>query len=115
MSMDRESARAVRVAKALSDPTRYELLRCIAAAGEINCRDLTTRFAVSQATVSHHLKILSDAGLLRTRREGQFHYFGLTPGALPGHAAALARAFARAPAERARKPAASRPRRKRAA
>jgi len=98
MSMDRQSERAVRVAKALADPTRYELLRRIAQAGEINCRDLTTLFEVSQATVSHHLKILTDAGLVRARREGQFHYFSLRPGALGGHAAALARAFPEAPA-----------------
>ncbi|HVP68748.1 MAG TPA: metalloregulator ArsR/SmtB family transcription factor [Anaeromyxobacteraceae bacterium] len=93
--MDRQGKQAVRVAKALSDPTRYELLRRIAQAGEINCRDLTTLFPVSQATVSHHLKILIDAGLVRARREGQFHYYSVRPGALEGHADALARSFAR--------------------
>jgi len=95
---------AVRVAKALADPTRFELLRRIAAAGEINCRDLTTRFRVSQATVSHHLKILADAGLVRSRAEGQFHYFSLRPGAVAALAAALGRAFPdRMPASPARR------------
>jgi len=115
MSMDRESERAVRVAKALSDPTRYELLRRIAAAREINCRDLTVLFRVSQATVSHHLKILTDAGLVRARREGQFHFFSVRPGALPGHARALLRAFPKEEGAGARKATASRARRGRAA
>ena len=46
MSMDRTSDRLVRVAKALGDPTRLELLRRIAAAGEICCKDLVTLFPV---------------------------------------------------------------------
>ena len=79
MSMDPVPREAVRVAKALGDATRFALLRRIAAAGEINCRDLTRLFPVSQATVSHHLKVLTDAGLIEARREGQFHYFRLRP------------------------------------
>src|SRR5512136_3014326 len=107
MSMDRSSQRAVRVAKALADATRYEILRRVAAAGEICCRDLVARFPVSQATVSHHLKILTDAGLLRGRSAGQFTYFSLKPGALDVHVAALARAFGErreSPGERRARP-----------
>jgi ArsR family transcriptional regulator len=89
MSMDRASDRLVRVAKALGDPTRLELLRRIAAAGEICCRDLVALFPVSQATVSHHLKILTEAGLVSGRREGQFGYYSLRPGAVEEHAALL--------------------------
>jgi ArsR family transcriptional regulator len=99
MSMDRASDRLVRVAKALGDPTRLELLRRIAVAGEICCKDLVTLFPVSQATVSHHLKILTDAGLVSHRREGQFGYYALRPGALASHAALLEKAF---PARRRR-------------
>ena len=95
MSMDRASQRAVRVAKALGDPTRFEMLRRIAAAVEINCRDLTSLFPVSQATVSHHLKILTDAGLIQARRQGQFHYFSLRPAALEAHASGLVRVLGR--------------------
>ena len=83
----------MRVAKALADPTRYEILRRVAAAGEICCRDVVSLFPVSQATVSHHLKILVDAGLLSGRRAGQFTYFSLKPGALEAHASLLSRAF----------------------
>jgi ArsR family transcriptional regulator len=89
MSMDRASDRLVRVAKALGDPTRLELLRRIAAAGEICCKDLVALFPVSQATVSHHLKILTEAGLLAARREGQFGYYSLRPGAVEEHVALL--------------------------
>ena len=91
--MDRTSDRLVRVAKALGDPTRLELLRRIAAAGEICCKDLVTLFPVKQATVSHHLKILTDAGLVSARREGQFGYYSLKTDALDEHAALLGRTF----------------------
>jgi ArsR family transcriptional regulator len=93
MSMDRTSDRLVKVAKALGDPTRLELLRRIAAAGEICCKDLVTLFPVSQATVSHHLKILTDAGLVEARREGQFGYYSLRAGALGDHATLLGKTF----------------------
>jgi ArsR family transcriptional regulator len=93
MSMDRTSDRLVKVAKALGDPTRLELLRRISAAGEICCKDLVTLFPVSQATVSHHLKILTAAGLVSARREGQFGYYSLRADALGDHAALLGKAF----------------------
>jgi len=93
MSMDRKGLAAVRVAKALADPTRFELLRRIAASGEICCRDLVTLFPVSQATVSHHLKILTDAGLVTARHAGQFSYFRVRPGALEEHGRTLLSAF----------------------
>jgi ArsR family transcriptional regulator, arsenate/arsenite/antimonite-responsive transcriptional repressor len=95
MSMDRASERLVRVAKALGDPTRLELLRRIAAAGEMCCKDLVTLFPVSQATVSHHLKILADAGLVAVRREGQFGWYSLRPAAVDAHASLLGKTLSR--------------------
>lgn len=94
MSMERASDRLVRTAKALGDPTRLELLRRIAAAGEICCKDLVTLFPVSQATVSHHLKILADAGLVAVRREGQFGWYSLRAGAVAKHAELLGKSLA---------------------
>src|SRR5512136_2888426 len=93
MSMDRASDRLVRVAKALGDPTRLDLLRRIASAGEICCKDLVTLFPVSQATVSHHLKILADAGLVAVRREGQFGWYSVRPSAIGQHATLLGETF----------------------
>ena len=93
MSMDRESRDAVRVARALGDPTRFGMLRRIAGRGEICCRDLTLLFKLSQATISHHLRILSEAGLVTSRRAGQFSYFRVRPGALEAYRRSLSRAF----------------------
>jgi ArsR family transcriptional regulator len=92
MSMDRRQT-AVRIAKALGDSTRFDLLQRIAARREICCRDLTTLFPVSQATVSHHLKILTEAGLASARRSGQFSYFRVRPEALSEYGRILAGSF----------------------
>jgi ArsR family transcriptional regulator len=105
MSMAPDEARAIRVAKALADPTRFRLLRAIAARDEVSCQELTALFPVSQATVSHHLKVLSDAGLVSAEHRGPFHYYRLVPGALRGHAQVLGRAFARRPARSPARPA----------
>jgi len=64
----------VRALKALADPTRFRMVQEIAAAGELSCGQLTERFDVSQPTISHHLKLLQDAGLLVQRTEGKHHY-----------------------------------------
>ena len=95
MSMDPDprSAQAVRVAKALGDATRFELLRAIASRAEISCQELTALFPIAQATVSHHLKILTEAGLVSARKAGPFHYYRAHAEALAAHARALARAF----------------------
>ncbi|HSN93330.1 MAG TPA: metalloregulator ArsR/SmtB family transcription factor [Anaeromyxobacteraceae bacterium] len=92
--MERDEAQVIRVARALGDPTRYRLLRAIAARGQLSCAELTRRFPVSQATVSHHLKVLSDAGLLAVEKRGQFHIYRLVPDALGDHGRLLGRAFA---------------------
>jgi ArsR family transcriptional regulator len=86
---------AIRVARALADPTRFRLFREIVAHGEICCRDLTTRLGVTQATVSHHLRILSDAGLVASRRAGQFSYFRGRAETVREHTRALGSAFVR--------------------
>jgi ArsR family transcriptional regulator len=69
--------RLIRIAKALGDPTRFRLLQAIASArgGELCCGDLARRFPIAQATVSHHLKILVDAELVESRRDGQHSWF----------------------------------------
>jgi ArsR family transcriptional regulator len=79
----------LRVARALADPTRFRLLRAIAAQAEISCRELTERLPVSQATVSHHLKVLAEAGLVSVRQDGAFHHYRAVAGALEAHAREL--------------------------
>ncbi len=85
---------AIRVARALADPTRFHLFQ-IVAQGEMCCRDLKTRLGVTQVTVSHHLRILSDAGLVASRRDGQFSYFHARAETVREHARARGSAFAR--------------------
>ena len=64
-----------RIAKALADPRRFEIFEEMeASADELACGRIVERFPVTQATVSHHLKELTDAGLIEIRPEGQFRY-----------------------------------------
>ena len=70
--------------KALADPMRLRLLSIIAAheGGEACVCDLTDPVGLSQPTVSHHLKVLVDAGLLTREKRGVWAYYALVPGAL---------------------------------
>jgi ArsR family transcriptional regulator len=61
------------IAKALADPRRMALLEAIAEQrGECPCLRLREQFPVSKATISHHIKELSRAGLIEAHRDGQF-------------------------------------------
>jgi ArsR family transcriptional regulator len=62
----------VRVARALADPTRVQILRAVASAPCLCCGAIGREVPVRPATVSHHLRVLADAGLVETRRDGQF-------------------------------------------
>ncbi len=66
-----------RIAKALADPRRFEILTRIAACKEMACSDLKSDLPITAATLSHHLKELQDAGLLEARREGKFMHMQL--------------------------------------
>ncbi|KQQ80958.1 helix-turn-helix transcriptional regulator [Arthrobacter sp. Leaf137] len=72
------------VFKALADPNRLRLLSIVknAQGGEACVCDLTDPLDLTQPTVSHHLKILVDAGLLHREKRGTWAYFSLVPGAL---------------------------------
>ena len=77
--------------KAIADPTRLRLLSMVAAheGAEACVCDLTEPLELTQPTVSHHLKILVDAGLLTRDKRGVWAYFALVPGALDSLAAVL--------------------------
>ncbi len=77
-------AEFVSVFKALSDPTRLEILRLIAAQDGQTCVcDIVDHFDLSQPTISHHLKILRDAGLLAASRMGIWSFYALDPSGRP--------------------------------
>jgi ArsR family transcriptional regulator len=70
--------------KALADPIRLRLMSMIAAADEICVCDLLGPFDVSQPTISHHLKVLHEAGLLEREKRGVWVYYRAQPAALTG-------------------------------
>ena len=72
-----DDASLVRALKALAHPKRFRMVQQIAAAGELSCTQLGERFALSQPTVSHHLKLLSEAGVLAVRQQAQHHYISV--------------------------------------
>lgn len=80
--------------KAVAEPTRLRLLSLIAAQpGQEACIcDLTAPVALSQPTVSHHMRVLTDAGLLTREQRGKWAYYRLVPTALATVAAQLAAA-----------------------
>lgn len=82
--VDRDRAdRMAVVAKALGDPVRLQLVDVLRThAGTVCVCELTPLFAVGQSTVSHHLKVLRDAGVLGSERRGLWAYYYVVPGAL---------------------------------
>jgi ArsR family transcriptional regulator len=85
--MDR--AQIEKISKALADDTRLKILQAIADRKQMNCGEIVSLQGVTPATVSHHLKILSDAGLIGCRREGQFVYSEANPATMEEYTRAL--------------------------
>ena len=77
--------------KALGDPVRLRLLSRVAshAGGEACVCDLSVGFDLSQPTISHHLKVLREAGLLQCERRGTWVYYWVVPSALAQLSAVL--------------------------
>lgn len=75
--MDREGIE--RVSKALGDKTRLLIFEAIHSRGTMNCGEIVSLRGVTPATVSHHLRILADAELIKCHREGQFVYSKTNP------------------------------------
>ena len=87
--MDR--AKIERISKALADQTRLMIFEAIAKRKEMNCGEIVSLRGVTPATVSHHLKILLDAGLIECRRQGQFVHSRAVPETIKEYAQALSR------------------------
>lgn len=66
-----------RITKALADPRRFHLLKRISSSQEIGCSDIRCEFPISAATLSHHIKELTQAGLISVRKDAKFLYLKL--------------------------------------
>src|SRR3954466_9356225 len=84
-----------KVSRALADGQRLAILERIAREpGELPCKTLVRELPVSQATVSHHLKELNEAGLIESRREAQSVYLSLRRGTIEAYRRELGRRLA---------------------
>ena len=90
-----------KISKALADGTRLRIFEAISSAGgHMNCGEIVSMRGVTPATVSHHLKILSEAGLIACRRKGQFVYSEAVPETIAAYTQALAKIARRKKANR---------------
>jgi ArsR family transcriptional regulator, arsenate/arsenite/antimonite-responsive transcriptional repressor len=75
--------------RALADPTRVAIVNHLSATDEVCVCNLVAAFDLSQPTISHHLKILRDAGLVESSRRGTWAFYRLVPDALAALRATL--------------------------
>ncbi len=80
-----------KISKALADATRLKIFEAISSSEPMNCGEIVSLRGVTPATVSHHLKILSDAKLIACRRKGQFVYSEVVPETIAKYTSALAK------------------------
>jgi ArsR family transcriptional regulator, arsenate/arsenite/antimonite-responsive transcriptional repressor len=88
-----ERARIAKISKALADGTRLKIFEAISSREGMICGDLVKLRGVTPATVSHHLKILVDAGLVECRRKGQCVHSRAVPETLQEYGRALTGIF----------------------
>lgn len=86
-----QAERITPLVKALADPVRLRLLSLVAShqGGEACVCDLNTAFALSQPTISHHLKVLHEVGLLDRTKRGVWVYYSIKPDVLADFAALI--------------------------
>ena len=65
---------AVKIFKALGDKNRYNILKLLVEKGELSCADFDGKFALTKPAMSHHYRILENAGLIDVRKEGLHFY-----------------------------------------
>ena len=87
-----DAGRLARTLKAVADPARLRLISMVAARedGEACVCDLTEPLELSQPTVSHHLKVLVESGILSRSKRGTWAYYTIVPGSLDSLAGLLA-------------------------
>ncbi len=80
-----------KISKALADETRLRIFEDISASNHITCGQIVSMRGLTPATVSHHLRILSEAGLIACRRKGRFVYSQAVPETIAAYSRALAK------------------------
>ena len=80
-----------KISKALADATRLKIFEAISSTNHMNCGEIVSMRGVTPATVSHHLKILNEAGLIACRRKGQFVYSQAVPETIAAYTRSLAK------------------------
>jgi ArsR family transcriptional regulator, arsenate/arsenite/antimonite-responsive transcriptional repressor len=80
-----------KISKALSDPTRLSIYEAISSRPEMYCGELAGKCPLTAGTISHHLRILAEAHLIESWREGQFIYNRSRPETIRQYSKALMR------------------------
>jgi ArsR family transcriptional regulator, arsenate/arsenite/antimonite-responsive transcriptional repressor len=106
LKMASEQDRLVQIARALGDTTRWQMLSEIRRSGELTASQVQESFDLAQPTISHHLAMLREAGLVSVRKEGVFRYMSAVPDAITQFAEALASGATGKGPRKAAKPAA---------
>jgi len=86
-----DTKRIEKISKALADETRLRIFEAIAANGNLTCGELVSLREVTPATISHHLKILTEAELIECRKQGQFVHSLTIPKTLAEYTESLGR------------------------
>ena len=80
-----------KISKALSDPTRLRIYEAISSKPEMYCGELAQECPLTAGTISHHLRVLAEANLIESRREGQFIYNRTRPETIREYGQALSK------------------------
>lgn len=78
-----------KISKALADETRLAIFEAIAAHPEMTCSEIVAQRGLTPATISHHLKVLQDAGLIECSKRGQFVHTRTLPRTVKAYSEAL--------------------------
>lgn len=89
--MPKNSKKIIKIAKALADENRFKIFTTISEKGEIACKEITSMIKLTQPTISHHLKVLMECGLIDYRKEGQWSYFFVNKDVIDGYISSLAK------------------------
>ena len=74
--MEQECAQIIKLFKALGDENRIQILRLLQGGEKCGCQ-LLEEMSISQSTLSHHMKILCDVGIVLSRKEGKWMYYSI--------------------------------------